>query len=241
MTFIARGLQINKAHPLAQGLVGYWPLNEGFGTKAYDLSGNNNTGTLTNFALSGATSNWCGSPTGGGLNFDGANDFIGTFTKSISPPGARTLSCWIRKSSNTRSGLICTTIAAGGQGFALVINRTVAGNITYIHSVGGFLEVSVSIASNVWYNIGVTYNGSTNVIMYLNGKNIGSSSSITPEPVSSSNGTIGIEDSTGTNPFNGFISEVRAYNRALSPQEMQTLYNNPHADLIQTKPYFKNK
>jgi hypothetical protein len=32
----------------AQGLVGYWPFDEGSGTIAYDYSGNGNNGTLVN-------------------------------------------------------------------------------------------------------------------------------------------------------------------------------------------------
>lgn len=47
------------------GLVGYWKLNEGIpggsnssNTSAADYSGNNNSGTLNGFALTGATSNW---------------------------------------------------------------------------------------------------------------------------------------------------------------------------------------
>jgi hypothetical protein len=40
-----RGLQLNKSHPLARGLVGCWLLNEGTGHKVFDLSGNSNTAT----------------------------------------------------------------------------------------------------------------------------------------------------------------------------------------------------
>ena len=37
-----------SAVPLTYGLVGYWPLQEGTGTSAFDLSHNNDTGTLVN-------------------------------------------------------------------------------------------------------------------------------------------------------------------------------------------------
>ena len=36
-----------NAAPLMNGTVGYWPLDEGAGASAYDLSGNNNVGALT--------------------------------------------------------------------------------------------------------------------------------------------------------------------------------------------------
>jgi len=41
-----RGIRLNKSHPLARGLVGYWLLNEGSGNKVFDLSGNGKTGTI---------------------------------------------------------------------------------------------------------------------------------------------------------------------------------------------------
>ena len=40
-----RGMQINKSHPLARGLVGCWVMNEATGDKIFDLSGYDNHGT----------------------------------------------------------------------------------------------------------------------------------------------------------------------------------------------------
>ncbi|PIY52207.1 MAG: hypothetical protein COZ01_08505, partial [Zetaproteobacteria bacterium CG_4_10_14_0_8_um_filter_55_43] len=40
------------------GLVGYWKLDDASGTTALDSTANGNNGTLTNFALTGTTSNW---------------------------------------------------------------------------------------------------------------------------------------------------------------------------------------
>ncbi len=43
-----RGIQLNRSHPLARGLVGCWLMNENGGNKVFDLSNNRNTGSLTN-------------------------------------------------------------------------------------------------------------------------------------------------------------------------------------------------
>lgn len=70
------GTPLNLAHPLAQGLVGCWLFNEGSGNKVYDLSGNNNHGTLSGFSdPPTATSGWCAGPHGGALRFDGSDDY----------------------------------------------------------------------------------------------------------------------------------------------------------------------
>src|SRR5213592_4641011 len=56
-------------------LVGYWNFDdiiavEGIGLTAADLSGNNNTGVLTNGPL------WTAGKLNGGLSFDGIDDYI---------------------------------------------------------------------------------------------------------------------------------------------------------------------
>ena len=61
------------------GLVGYWSMDECRGNIALDSSGNSNRGTLTNFALSGSTSNWVSGSAakrGCALNFDGTDDYV---------------------------------------------------------------------------------------------------------------------------------------------------------------------
>jgi len=63
------GVQLNTDHPLAQGLVGYWLMNEGTGNITQDLSGNSKHAAFYN------STTW---RTGqlGSLYFDGSNDYI---------------------------------------------------------------------------------------------------------------------------------------------------------------------
>lgn len=42
------GAQLDRTHPLAQGLVGCWLMNEGGGLSVHDYSGNDNSGLLEN-------------------------------------------------------------------------------------------------------------------------------------------------------------------------------------------------
>src|SRR3990167_250382 len=46
-----------KPPPSNLGLVGYWSFDDCRSTRSTDMSGSGNTGSLTNFALSGSTSN----------------------------------------------------------------------------------------------------------------------------------------------------------------------------------------
>ena len=68
-----RGAQLNRADPLARGLVGAWLLNEGTGGTVHDGSGNGNTGTLSGMV---PASDWVSGERGWALDFDGSDDCI---------------------------------------------------------------------------------------------------------------------------------------------------------------------
>ena len=85
------GAMINPLHPLARGLVGCWLLNDGSGSSIRDISSKNNHGTLIN----GPT--WTGSKFGGGLDFDGTDNYVninpGTDYDNMT---AMTVSAWFK-------------------------------------------------------------------------------------------------------------------------------------------------
>lgn len=60
-------------NPLSQGLVGCWLMNEGAGSKVYDISGRGNDGTLTNMA---PATDWVVGDSGSGLKLSDDNDYV---------------------------------------------------------------------------------------------------------------------------------------------------------------------
>src|SRR3990167_3333509 len=109
---------------LTSGLVGYWTFNgkdTNWGTnKTNDLSGQGNTGTLTN--MSTTTSPVVGK-IGQGLNFDGSDDVVNVpHAASITPTSAVTVSAWInpRTAGENGRGRIVDKIGAGSTGYALL-------------------------------------------------------------------------------------------------------------------------
>ena len=94
----ARGMQINKAHPLAKGLAGCYIINEATGDKLFDLSGNDNGGTNNG-------ADWVA----GGLDFvSGNNDYVnlsrlGNFGSKIENDFA--ISIKLKSSQSTNIGL----------------------------------------------------------------------------------------------------------------------------------------
>jgi hypothetical protein len=87
---------------------------------------------------------------------------------------------------------------------------------------GGGIAVSSSapLAAGQWYFIASTYDGTTWNI-YLDGQNVGTS---TTAPQTGTLGRIDIGSYGGGEYFNGDISQVRLYSRALSPAAIQALY-----------------
>ena len=76
---------------LMEGLVAYWPLDEGGGATTTDASGNGNDGTLN-------APTWDSGKFGGALNFDGVDDFVDCGNPSILDFGTGdfTISAWIK-------------------------------------------------------------------------------------------------------------------------------------------------
>ena len=98
---LANGLTTGYADAqLQNGLVGYWPFNEGTGTAAMDSSGDGNTGIL----LNGPT--WSSGKSGLALAFDGTNDYVEIpHAQSLNLSTALTVSVWINNETLMDPGL----------------------------------------------------------------------------------------------------------------------------------------
>ena len=101
------GNQINFAHSLAQGLVGYWLMNEGCGDKIYDLSGSGNTGTISEFS---STSIWNPGRSGICLNFDGDYGYISNIfgSKLNIGDGSFSMGGWVKPEYDVNPALFFT-------------------------------------------------------------------------------------------------------------------------------------
>lgn len=234
------GVQLNRAHPLARNLVGYWLMNEGGGSRVHDISGSGNHGTCTNMLLNGSgASGWAGSPRGGCLNFDGVDDFVVSLNNiGISGAASRTVSMWIYpKSSSGRQTLFITGAIPATTAWGFEYNGFQGGpqNI-YIIGFDADVYTVATLPLNTWSHVVATYSGglvSTGTKLYYNGV---SQVLITYQNATlnatNSVGYIGMDGILVRQRFNGLIDEVRVYNRALSAGEILMLYANPHIDLL---------
>jgi hypothetical protein len=185
----------------------------GSGTTWNDLSGNNNTGTLTNGpTFDGAN--------GGSIVFDGTNDYV---VGSISPISNWSMNIWYL-STDITSKLVfypfSGTTGDNGLGFGGTFNVNTNNRWYFFDGTNTFSSSNTAITTNVWYNLVVT-KSSTTYNLYTNGSLSLSGSGVN---LSLTQYNLGRR---GDNLFyvNGRIPQSSIYNRALSPQEILQNFN----------------
>ncbi|MEW5805435.1 MAG: LamG-like jellyroll fold domain-containing protein [Patescibacteria group bacterium] len=207
-----------------KGLVGYWTFDEGTGTTAYDYSGNNNTGTLTN-GPTWQTSTNC--KKGGCLLFDGVDDYVmASDSPSLDITPNFSTGAWIKADlfptfSSILSKAFQGSATTFNYGFWSYSGGTVRGAIGdgINYNLGDY---SSSLSTGQWYYVIFTVDGSK-LKLFINGQLDRSTLQTVTPAVNNYNVYIG-SDSSNSYRFDGTIDEVRIYNRALSEAEIKAIY-----------------
>jgi hypothetical protein len=191
------------------------------GTTWRDLSGNNNTGTLTNGPTFSAANM-------GSIVFDGTNDY--TDFSDFSLGNQFTFCCWIKTSSTSFSQLIARGNTGDTAGVYLAINLSTGLLAAGGNNGSGWNSNSIStitINDNRWhYVVGVYNQTSNNCTGYVDGI-LGSSISLTFDSNSYTpkNTKIGKNQIGSSQYYNGNIALSQIYNRALTAAEVLQNYN----------------
>lgn len=231
------GSLIDHSDPLARGLIGWWLHNEGQGVNVRDSSGNRKYGTLTNDPI------WVGGKTGHTLSFDGINDFVTYGTTALDFVGnvPKTFAMWIKPDTSNTSRLLSKYLLNVGTGSYVISYYGTYVGIYFFdtsYNIGRIQKRSglSTIGPGVWSHIAFTWDGKTlssGMKIYINGKETTYQSSddggtfvslktnTNPTLLAAANDT---SASTYTGFFDGMIDDVRIYNRALSPFEIQQTY-----------------
>jgi len=226
----------SQNNQITNGLVGLWSFNgsDVDGNEAHDKSGNENKGTIT-----GDTTRVIGK-VGQGLSFDGSGDYVDIADSNITDiTGAISVAAWIK----TRA------ITGGNREILLKYQDSSAMYSQYMFQLNnqnvrlrisnGTLYPAVITSTNPiqignWYHVVGVWDGTTNsggMKIYINGALNTSAQSTISSIWDPGDGTnyrmfIGGDILGGYQEyFDGIIDEVRLYNRELSAQEVQRLYN----------------
>ena len=197
------------------------------GTTWSDLSGNGNTGTLTNGpTFSGAN--------GGSIVFDGTNDYVGfTYNSIFNPPSNISVSLWVRLTVNNASIRTLIELSVSTDELYFIYWRgdlspkrwwygLRQSNNTYVETNSTSTDFSI----NTWYNIALVADSSTGLFsFYINGILDNSIAYNGTLKQTASSLSIGADAGASRRYLIGNISNTLIYNRALSAAEILQNYN----------------
>lgn len=229
-----QGARVHRGHPMADGLVGFWAFNEGKSSPyVYDLSGNDNHGTLTDMD---PETDWVASEQGGALDF-GNNEAVDLGPTTWLNDSPMSLYAIWNKNDVTVQGRIFARGGADGNNPSLFVNaRTVLGVVgnTQVNDGSGGGQVVGSgypVSSGVWYHTALTLDNAR-LRLYVNGSL--RQDDVAATDIGSGTATetwIGSRLNSSTTNFIGAVSFFSWYSRVFSASEVSALYHNPYAVL----------
>jgi len=221
-----RGIQLNRTHPLAHGLVGCWLFNENTGGKVFDLSGNGNTGSLV------ASTQFVPGKFGSCLDFDGNGDYVNCATAQLNLRSSLTISAWINTASISSKQGIFTKGALEASAPYTQYGFGILGSNLFGAISDGTTRTTVGgsdLSNNTWYHGVMVFSSGSFLNLYLNGTLYGTSDTTVTTLQSYGTGPwIGCSPATGGRSFfNGSVDNVMIFNRALTNIEVNQLYREP--------------
>jgi len=199
------------------GLVAAYGFEETSGATVADASGNGNHGTIKE-AVRVASGRY-----GNALKFDGVNDWVTVNdSASLDVSSGMTLEAWVYPLSQSTGGnTVILKEAPGAEVYALYSEEDVNLPVTYLND-GSYQGVSgpSRLPVNTWTHLVATYDGLVQRL-YVNGYKAAEKAQ--NKLIQTSNGALRIGgNSVWGEYFQGYIDEVRIYNRALTATEINT-------------------
>ncbi len=230
---------------LSCGLVGYWTFNNqdmnwtsATAGTVKDMSGNGNTGTLTN--MNRTTSPVAGK-LGQALKFNGTSSHINTsstaFAFDFTNPFSISLWYQTQKVTGVANSFLGNFNGAsrgygfGPKGMGLCSSNDKMGFLFWTANNTGITvctPANTIVAGTAWHHAVMTYNGNSHasgVHIYVDGVDQALSTVFDNASGSAvSNGILELGDDQTNDPFSGSMDDFRVYNRALSAAEVRQLY-----------------
>lgn len=217
---------LNRNHPLAKGLVCHVPMNEGGGMKCYDsvlgkVGTLNSTGTVFAKNLLGSC-----------ISFDGSTGYASipdVYENYIAGNQTHSFCFWIYVNSFANSPLV---LYSGSNDYFFIELGSVGTTLYWGYRSGTANTRTYTLANSLatgWHMITAVKTGAGNSgDFYVDGvlqtsyTGIFDSISSTPQTL-----IIGKYGSPGLN-FNGYMKDLKIYNRSITANEVKQLYVNPY-------------
>jgi hypothetical protein len=204
--------EVKKLYEWAPGPVAWWKFDEMSGGTAYDSVASSSTQGGHDGTLVGDMT-WGKGKYGGALHFGGNDDYL-DFGRDLAA-GSKTVTAWINMN------YINTGEILGGYFFRIDDNGYPDQN-TYGTS---YENAEIAIAAKQWHHVAVAVNaGDDSVVFYVNGIPSGATSTNKTGAIQNQYTVLGADDSTTPlYDFNGYMDDVRIYNYALTPAQINAV------------------
>lgn len=206
------------------GLIGYWPMNEGAGSKVNDMSGNRNSGILSN-------TSWVSGKFSNALSFNGSSSYVDAGSRiNTSNITEMTISAWVYNNAAAANKAIAGWWN-GTNGIFIQSETTATDGLVFVAGGGSSFGTVNYTTVNRWTHVVLVYDGSltgdsNRLKGYVDGvqKTLSFAGGVVPASISTSGNLMIGNANTLTRYWNGKIDETKIYNRALSETEVQQLY-----------------
>jgi hypothetical protein len=217
-----------SGHPLSQGLVGAWLMNEGAGSKVYDLSGYGNTGTFQ-----GTAPSWKAGQYGSVVSLPGTDEYINVpNSSSLDITGSQiTLSLHFKPKFTDAIAyeqLLIDKTTGNNQAFRLMWLDSITSFRFRLFTTSGTVNCDVLFTgwdADETYHLAATYDGTT-MSVYWDGV-LKQTAAQTGTITSSSDPVVLGWNSNGVTYVIADYETASIYNRALTASEIAQLYLEP--------------
>ena len=228
-------IQLNRR---ADGLRGYWTLDEAGGTRA-DTSGNGNH--LTAYNTVGATTGQWGLAADLELSNQEYLSIAHTLQQGLAITGSLTLAGWIKPESLNSTMIMAAKYEYGVTNRAYRFDLRSGGQLGWLVSSDGLLDDTKNrllsdagvVAAGTWYHVAAVFDAQAQALrLYLDGAEIAAKSvDFTTMFVSSAPFMLGADVGSGSvvQHFDGLLDDWTIYDRALSRLEIAALMAPPAA------------
>jgi hypothetical protein len=216
---------------VTDGLVTHVRFDDTTGTSATNEVGPN--GTLYNMT----NADWVAGKFGNALDFDGSNDYV-ELPESVGSHASITVSTWL-KPTELAWDIIASKVPSGnsgGKGWEFRYASDASLRFRLGGASGSNIEVDTAVgqfSSGAWHHFVASYNKDTRIgKAYLNGNMLKAENMGTRSPLA---GNVKLRIGNGinrndTNRFKGLMDDFRIYNRALTDNEVGTVYGSGNGD-----------
>lgn len=231
--YISRETAVSSQNKLLNGnepnLIGYWPMNEGHGSLANDIS------RFKHMQLSNV--NWDIFPNGTSYQFNG-NEYLGLTNTSnviVTKDMDMTMSFWMKTSQNQRATLISN---GRGDDSDLITSNTYRNKWSVDINENGGIELNAEnrtfsfgtaqINDDSWHHVGIVLRRTGNLSLFIDGDRVSSSANTELGGFSGSKIFVGARGQIQENGseqvdqyYTGSIDELRIWSAAKSAEQIK--------------------